>query len=265
MTVLAIIVGAVALTAVMIGLVSPDGVIGDDDTPGPRPTTSPATSAPAAPEPEPTERSSAQPPDEVALGDDDVDWCHTIEVKGSAAASVGKESVEAAACTAVRFLFERRYSRLAIADRYSESDLNQARDLFDDRSWTAVYQPRIRALLAEPSSTSARRGVGLILLDSPGAGRVFYDSYDGHEVWINQSWSSVTVDVVGGYAQPRLRVRLTGSAALPVWNPLADRDEMMTVPTEADFTLSGRGSDWGINGWTLTTGQALYEKLRVGD
>ena len=132
---LKLLIGAVvviALGSVAFGLAAPDGSI-DDAAPvnqGPRPTTaviatpvepapsaSPSPSRTAAPDVDlaPAAVSGTWPgaPRGVVAADGNVDWCRAVSATGAAKAEAqrvfGADAVDAAACAAVRFVFEHRY------------------------------------------------------------------------------------------------------------------------------------------------------------
>ncbi|KAA1379712.1 hypothetical protein [Aeromicrobium fastidiosum] len=298
-TVVVIAVGSVAF-----GLAWPDGSI-DDAAPvnqGPRPTTA-ATAAPTEPAPSasPSPSSTAAPgadlapasvsgtwpgaPRGVVAGDGTVDWCRAVSTTGAAKAEAqrvfGTEAVDAAACAAVRFVFEHRYSRTSLPRAsYAVADFDAVLPALDARTAADVYRPRIARFVADPRSDTAGEQLGLVLFTgsatrkgathaSAGAGHVFYgpafttDGYADRAAWINPRWTTVTVRVDRTAARPRIEARFTASASVPVWSTSARGDAMLTVPTTATFLLRPDGDTWRINGWTIGRGDVGYAPLDV--
>lgn len=290
-------VAVVALGSVAFGLSTPDGEVGGSATPitqGPRtpfassPTT--ATTATAAPG-----RGADRAPESVAgtwpgrppgatASKGDVDWCGAVTTSGAAEAEgvFGRAAVDAAACAAVGFVFDHRYSRLSLPrSRYTADDFDSVLPAIDPSTVSAVYRPRISAFVADPGSTNAGEQLGLVLFtarDTPkgaahasaGDGHVFYgtafttDGYRRRAAWINPTWSTVAISVDRSTSQPRLEARLTASAAIPVHATATDSDAMLTVPTRATFQLrQAGGTTWLVNGWTINRGDAIYAPLSV--
>ncbi len=272
----------VAVVAVGLGLSTPDGEVRDADgdtttsPTSPTSTVAPTPDASTAPSPEPS--TAAPPADPAALspvtgtwpGRPDgtpevspgvVDWCPAVQVQVSPAAraAVGEEAARTAACRAVAFTFDARYSRLSLPRQaYAATDFAGVEALLTDRARVSTYPPRVSAVVAAPRSTAAREGTGVVLLDgpTPGGGRQFFGprwtdaGYADRPVWIDPSWSVVTVDLQRGGSRPQLSARLEASAAVPVWNPARSTAEKLTVRTTAAYVLSG--PDWRVNGWTLS-------------
>ncbi|GAA1739682.1 hypothetical protein GCM10009710_19960 [Aeromicrobium alkaliterrae] len=259
----------VALVAIAIGLVSPSG--GEPAAPRPSPTTgsSPAaeTTAPAAPvDPAalaPASVAGTWPgrPAATTEAGGVVDWCPAVQVSvsPSAAREIGDEAARAAACRAVAFTFDVRYSRLSLPRQsYAREDFAAVEAQLTDASRTTTYPARIDAVVASPGSSAAREGTGVVLLDGPGpgGGRQYFGSpwsdagYADRAVWIDPSWSVVQVDLERGGPRPRVNVSFDASAGVPVWNPRAVRAEKLTVSTSATYVLDG--PDWRINGWNLS-------------
>lgn len=301
-TVLVVVVASVA-----IGLASPDGSVR-----GTARSTS-ATPAPASPGPTATATGATTPaprdgddrgpdrapasvagtwpgaPDEVVADDGSVDWCRGVSTSGDAEAvrGLGQAAVDEAACAAVQFVFEHRYSRLALPRRdYRAADFDGVMGSLAPRTVADVYRPRVDRFVAAPTSDTAGEQLGLVLFTgrstpsgaehaSAGAGHVFYGpafstrGYARRSAWIDPTWSTVAVRVDRSTGAPRLEARLTASAAMPVWSTTARRDAMMTVPTRAIFTLRRAGGStgtapWRIDGWTISRGSVSYAPLSIG-
>jgi len=297
-TVLAGAIAAVVLISVAIGLTSPDGTVGDKakpsaaathTTPSPNPTTSPPTPSakPAKPTAARAPVSVRGPwpghPASVTEDGDSVDWCPAVRTTGAAEAEdvFGKAAVDKAACAAVRFIFGKRYSRLAIPRRsYDAQDLDFVLPALAP-STVDAFRPRINAFVAYPDSVDVRDELGLIAFrgegtppgaahTSAGAGRVFYgkaystNGYRDRAVWINPTWSKVAISVDRSKAEPRIVATLDASAAVPVFNPAERRDDMLTVPTRALLYLRREGgTTWKIGGWRITSGAYDYARLTV--
>ncbi|WP_229054910.1 hypothetical protein [Aeromicrobium sp. Leaf350] len=275
------VVSLIAFVAVSIGLVTPGGTERPDSAPDPSP--SPSSSVPSA---EPT----AEPPpaDPAALAPASVagvwpgrpasttetagvvDWCPAVQADVSAAAAreVGDEAARAAACSAVAFTFDVRYSRLSLPRQtYAREDFAPAEARLTDASRAETYPGRIDAVVAAPRSSAAREATGLVLLDGPGpgAGRQFFGEpwtetgYTDRAVWVDPAWSTVRVDLERGGSRPRLRVSLEASAGVPVWNPGKGVAEKLTIATTSTYVLDG--PDWRVNGWTLTQDRAGFAPL----
>ncbi len=302
------VVLVVVMCSVAIGLASPDGSVDDVATPvnqGPRPSTEPAgapaptdetapgpTEAPAetaessSPDLAPSTVSGAWPgrPRGTTAAKGDVDWCGAVSTTGAdeAVRIFGRESVDAAACAAVSFVFDHRYSRLSLPRKtYEESDFDEVLAVLDDSTAASVYRPRISSFVARPGGDRSGEQLGLVLFTgsetpkgsvhaSAGRGHVFYGKafsgrgYRDRAVWINPQWSTVSIRVDRSTAQPRIEARLTASAALPVYDTIGRRDAMITLPTRATFVLKDTGAqDWRINGWTISRDDASYTALDV--
>ena len=288
----------VVLASVVIGLTSPDGTVGGNDeaqptasattdapTPTPTPTADPKAATPSA-ERAPARVRGTWPgrPDATAIRGSRVDWCPAVRTTGAgeAEAVFGEAAVRSAACTAVRFMFEQHYSRLALPRHsYAAKDLDFVLPALAPAT-VDTYRPRISAFVACPNSLGVRNDLGLALFSGEGTpagakhaaagdGRVFYGSafdtngYKGRAVWINPTWSKVAISVDRSKAEPRIVASLDSSAAVPVFNPETRRDEMLTAPTRATFFLrqAGKGS-WKIGGWTeITNGPVEYARLKL--
>ena len=299
-TVLAGLIAAVVLVSVAIGLNTPDGSVTDSDaakpsatattatTPSPTPTAS--TTSPSAKPARPTAARAPESvrgpwpghPDSVTVSGNSVDWCPAARTTGAAEAveAFGKAAVDDAACAAVRFIFGKRYSRLAIPrDSYDAQDLDFVLPALAS-STTDAFRPRVNAFIAYPDGVDVREELGLVVFrgegtpagarhTSAGNGRVFYgtaysaDGYRGRAVWINPRWSKVAISVDRSKAEPRLVAVLDASAAVPVFNPAEQRDDMLTVPTHAMFFLRKEGSSWKIGGWRFAGGAYDYARLAV--
>jgi hypothetical protein len=294
------VVAVVALGSIALGLASPDGSVDVGDAPRSTPT---ATTSSASPSTSPTP--SARParpargpdlapasvsgtwpgaPRRVVGADGSIDWCRAVTTSGAseAVAVLGRDAVDAAACAAVRFVFERRYSRLSLPRKtYAPADFDDVLPAIDSRTVADVYRPRIARFVADPGSKDAGEQLGLVLFaarDTPpgadhasaGAGHVFYGpafsakGYADRAAWIDPTWSTVAIRLDPSTTPPRVEARLTASASMPVWSVTARRDAVLTVPTTATFVLRDAGGDWRISGWTISRGPVSYERRSAG-
>lgn len=297
-----LLIGAIVVVAVgsvAIGLSSPDGTVGGSAKPvnqGPRPTASTATTAAEPPDADEAPAPSADRapasvagtwpgrPDGATSSGGRVDWCGAVGTTGAAEAErvFGRDAVDAAACAAVRFVFDHRYARLSLPRKeYAAGDFDDVLPALDPATVSAVYRPRIAAFVAAPGAADAGEQLGLVLFTardtargaahaSAGNGHVFYGpafstkGYAGRAAWINPTWSTVAIRVDRSTSQPRLQAQLTASAATPVFDTTTSRDAMLTVPTRATFVLRSSGSAWLISGWTISRRDAVYAPLEVG-
>ncbi len=302
MKVLIGVIGVVALGSVLIGIASPDGSVGDVEplNQGPRPeTASPTEAAEAAPTP------SADEPDALSGTDlapasvagtwpglpagatvsgDTVDWCGAVITKGAGEAErvFGREAVDAAACAAVSFVLDHRYSRLSLPrSDYEASDFERVLPTLDPTTVSDVYRPRIARFVANHASDTAGEQLGLVLFTgrgtasgadhaAAGADHVFYGpaftarGYRDRSVWINPTWSSVAISVDRSGSEPRIRAAFSASASVPVHATSTGRADMLTVPTRAAFLLRRDAAGaWLINGWTINRGDVSYAQLSV--
>lgn len=275
--------------AVALGLTAPDGsvrgatapnVVTSRTTPTPTATTPSPTSEPTetASEPSadlaPAEVSGVWPgrPSAAKVDGDDIDWCGAVKVSASngATSTFGAEQTKAAACAAVSFVFDERYSRRSLPrSSYKKSDFDSALAAFAQATGSAVYRPRIAAFVAHPTTTNGEN-LGLVMLRGrPGSGYRFYGpkntakGYADRAIWINPTWSTVKVTLDTSKASPRLTARFTASAAVPVFDTRRDRDAMMTVPTDATLVMRREGKAWKIGSFQIHTGAAGFTSLRV--
>ena len=295
LTVFAGAVTAVVLVSVAMGFANPDGSVGDNPTASgtpSAPSTTPAASS-ATPTPTADPASAGLAPESVrgvwpgrptsaAVNGDKVDWCPAVRIKGGGEARriFGDKAVDAAACAAVSFVFDRRYSRLSIPRQsYKRSSFDFVLPALSSDTASRFYRPRIDAFVADPGSIAARDALGLVLLRGAGtsdghtvagAGRVYYgksytaDGYRDRAVWINPRWSKVSISVDRTMSQPRIAATFTARASMPVFNPAAKRDDMLTVATTATYYLRHRGgTTWSIGGWTVTTNTLGFAPLSV--
>ncbi|MDR7086027.1 hypothetical protein J2X11_000866 [Aeromicrobium panaciterrae] len=295
LTVFAGAVTAVVLVSLAMGFAAPDGSVGDKPTASSTPSASEtATSKPkptADPAPDPARAALAPEsvrgvwpgrPGKASVKGKKVNWCPAVRITGEADAVrvFGAKAVDAAACEAVRFVFEKRYSRLSLPRQsYKPSNFDFVLPSLSSTTATQIYQPRINAFVANPGSTAARDELGLVLLRgegkrgkyaSAGLGRVYYGKayttrgYRGRAAWINPKWSTVSISVDYSKAQPRIAAKFTAQASVPVFNTAKKRDEMLTVATSATYFLRhGGGTAWSIGGWTVTTNTLGFFPLRV--
>ena len=293
-TMLAVAVVAVVVISVSIGLASPDGTVGDGDdtstaaTGRPAPTTSSPTPAASTAPPEPTADLAPEAvrgtypgrPSATTTEGGVVDWCPAVRTRGAAEAEreFGKAATRAAACTAVAFVLDQRYSRLSLPRR--SYDAGDFEDVLSSLAPPTVdaYRPRIDRFVATPSAKGAE-DLGLVLFHqratagdhvSAGKGRVFYGrafttrGYRDRAVWINPTWSTVHIRVDRAKSEPRIVASFEASAAVPVFHTERSRDDMMVVPTRATFFLRHEGgSRWRIGGWDIDGGAPRYEPLDV--
>jgi hypothetical protein len=298
-TMLAGVIAAIVLVSVAIGLTSPDGKVSDAKAKPSATASSTPTATPTSSSPTPTPTPDTEPsadlapasvagawpgrPDTVTGAGSSLDWCPAVRTTGAAEAEqlFGKPAVDKAACTAVQFVFGKRYSRLAIPRKsYAAKDLDFVLPALASSTVNA-FRPRINTFVAYPNSVDARDELGLIALrgegtpagaghTSAGKGRVFYgkaystEGYRDRAVWVNPTWSKVTIRVDRSKAEPRIVATLDASAAIPVFNTAERRDDMLTIPTHAMFFLRrDGGSAWKIGGWRITSGTYDYERLKL--
>lgn len=233
----------------------------------PTPTASPrATASPAAPAAGATQ--ALAPSIDVPTA---AERCAAATVKpgGSIESTLGADDVRAAACAALTFVLDMRYSRLSLPQlTYARSDFTEAASYLTAATRTRTYPERIRAVVADPRGDAARRGTGLLLLNGPdvGAGRVFYgppwsrDGYADRAVWVDPEWSPLEVAPTGGFGT-RVRVDFSASAAIPVWNPSISAGELLRIPTSASLQMLREGSGWKVDSWTLSSGEGDFEPL----
>lgn len=288
---LAAVVATVVVGSVVVGLTSPNGSAGDDrDASDVRPAaTSPSSASSTAPDRQPSAarapasvaRTWAGRPASTRLRGSRVDWCPAVRTTGDAEARqvFGDRATDSAACTAVSFVLDRRYSRVSLPRRtYTARDLSFVLPALTEQT-AATYRTRIDRFVAAPAVGDAREALGLVLLRGSGTatgghvaageGRVFYGpgltrGYRGRSVWINPRFSAVEVRVDRTRTQPRIVASFTASAAVPVFDPSRRRDDMMTVPTRAQLILRQTDDGWRIAGWdALSGGPATYARLAV--
>lgn len=294
-TLLAGAVVAVVMVSVALGLATPDGRVGGAPTPmdrtgaspSPRPSdpaTTPTPTPTATPRKTPPSRDLAPAsvrgawpgrPDSTGLDGSTVDWCPAVRTRGAGDAEnvFGAGAVDTAACTAVEFIFEQRYSRLALPRKtYSVSDFDFVLPALTRTTAGTVYSARVRAFVANPRNAFNREAVGIVLFLDPsaGEGRTFYGKprsttgYKHRAVWINPTWSRVSISVDRTKAAPRIVAVLDATASVPVFNDSKSRDDMLTVPTHALFYLRRSGpKSWKIGGWNIDTGSYSYARLKV--
>ncbi|MDX6276063.1 MAG: hypothetical protein QOJ72_191 [Nocardioidaceae bacterium] len=295
--VLASSVALVVVVSVVLGLTSPDGSVGESSKPKAAAT---RTSAPTpTPTPTATKRAADKPsaalaprsvrgtwpgrPKAAHLKHGKVDWCPAVHISGSASASTvfGDPATKAGACAAVRFVFEQRYSRLAIPRKsYRSSDFGFVRSALSSSTGSGAYQARVNTFVAAPANAAARGALGIVLFSgagtpagakhaSAGLDRVFYGKafttkgYAHRAAWIDPSWSTVTVSVDRARVAPRLVATFTATASMPVFNTRTHQDEMITVPTNATFTLVRSGSTWKVDTWTITSHSSSFAPLKI--
>ena len=187
----AMVVAAVGVS-VAIGVTAPDGKIGDGAQAAP---TAPPRRPSASPEPpEPAATSDVAPasvsgvwpgrPGGVTVDGSDVDWCPAVTTEASAEAvrQFGRAQVESAACAAVSFVFDHRYSRLSLPrSSYGAHDFGDVLPALSRSTADTYYRTRIADFVSSPSDTGAKR-LGLVLLRSAGDDHEFYgpkNSTDG--------------------------------------------------------------------------------------
>jgi hypothetical protein len=293
LTVFAGVVTAIVLVSVAMGFANPDGSVGDKPTASGTPTASSTKSSEPTPTPTPDPPNAERAPASVngvwpghpaaaTVVGDKVNWCPAVHITGAdeAQSMFGAEAVNAAACDAVRFVFEQRYSRLSIPRKsYKRSSFDFVLPALSSSTASQVYAPRVAAFVANPDNVSARDALGLVLLrgagksdghTSAGLGRVYYgkaysaDGYRDRAVWINPKWSKVTISVDRSTGKPRIAAKLTAKASIPVFNPSKKRDDMLEVATSATYYLRhDGGTKWSINGWTVTTNILDFAPLSV--
>lgn len=291
---LACAIAVVVTVSVSIGLASPDGsmdgverprnsAIAPSPTPTPVPTgTEPTGTVPTA-DLAPIAVRGMWPgrPDRVRLAGHSIDWCPGVRTTGAAEAEqiFGAEAVDAAACAAVGFVLEERYSRLSLPRRsYEVSDFSGVLDSLTVAT-AQTYRQRISRFIAAPGCRDAAEALGLVLLrgevsgdhSSAGSGRIFYGpalttrGYRDRAVWINPTWTTVAISVDRAKAEPRIVAAFKASASLPVFDTSSKSDQMMTIETAATLYMRANGTkSWRVGGWTsLTTGTPTFHPLRV--
>lgn len=288
-------VTAVVVVSIAMGFASPDGSVGNKPSAGTGPSVTSSPTAASSPTSIPTPaaaRDDLAPasvsevwpgrPAAATISGDTVNWCPAVKTSGTREARqvFGEQAVEAAACAAVRFVFDKRYSRLSVPRQsYKRSSFDFVLSSLTAETANGVYRPRIDTFVANPGSLAARNALGLALLrgdgttgdhTSAGHGRVYYgkayttDGYRDRAVWINPTWSEVAISVDRSLSTPRIAARLTARASLPVFNRIAERDDMLTVATTATYFLHhGGGTTWKVGGWTVTTNTLGYFPLEV--
>lgn len=291
---LAGVIAAVVFVSLTIGLASPDGSVGQARStatpktavPVPSPTPAATSIAPATASAARAPASVRGPwpgrPDAATLDGSTVDWCLAVRTSNAAKAEAvfGRAAVRAAACAAVRFVFEQRYSRLSLPrPAYTATDFGFVLSPLAPAT-VAAYRPRIDRFVSDPGSRAARDRLGLVLLRgvgtssgaahaSAGRGRVFYGKaftttgYRDRAVWINPRFSRVAIRVDRAKAKPRIVATFTASAAVPVFDTSARRHDMLTVPTRALFYVRLEESTWKIGGWDIHDGKRSYARLAV--
>ena len=297
LTVFAGAVTAVVLVSVAVGFAEPDGSVGDKPTASKTPPSAvkPTESATPTPTPTPTADPASADlapvavsgvwpgrPTSTTLTGNDVNWCPAVRIKGGDEAKrvFGAKAVDAAACKAVAFVFDKRYSRLSIPRKtYKRSNFDFVLPELSSSTASQVYAPRVSTFVANPASTSARDALGLVLLrgngttggrTSAGVVRVYYgkayttDGYRDRAAWINPTWSKVSISVDRTKSRPRVVAKFTAKASIPVFNTIVKRDDMLTVATTATYYLRhDGGSRWSISGWTVTTNTLGFTPLKV--
>lgn len=256
--VIAALVLAVLGVSLVIGVTSPDGTIR---------TSAESTTAPAPAEPSAAPRpdvSGVWPgrPDEVRVDGTEVDWCPAVRADASAAAiaAFGRDEVDAAACAAVSFVLDHRYSDLSIPRDYRASDFDDVLPAISRTTADTYYRRRIAEFVAAPGPAAADR-LGLVLLTSAGPGHTF--RHDGAATWIDPHWSTVSVTLDTTRSTPRLTARLTARASVPVVDEQSGDDDMLTVPTTAGYLLRHEDGHWTVAGWTVRTGDGDITPLSV--
>lgn len=272
-----LVVTALGLS-VLIGLTAPDGQIGDESPAALTPPTASTSAEP--PEPESTADLApasvagtwpGRPTATKVRSDDEVDWCPavTAEPTTDAVREFGRDAVDAAACAAVSFVFDHRYSRLSLPRAaYARADFDEVLTALSRSTADVTYRSRVDQFVASPSDDGAKK-LGLVLLRSAGDDHRFYgprnsaQGYADRAVWINPRWSTVEVGLDRTRSTPRLTARLTAQASIPVFHVEAARDDMLTVPTAATFQMRREGDRWVIGGWTIDAGSQTFDPLAV--
>lgn len=294
---LAVAIAVVVTASVSIGLASPDGSMGPVTRPSMPTVTTSTTPSPVATTAAPVDPVETGPtadlapaaargvwpgrPDSVRVDGRAADWCPAVRTKGAAEAVqiFGAEAVDAAACAAVSFVLDQRYSRLSLPRHsYELSDFDGPVNALTAATGQ-VYRQRISTFIADPGCRDAREALGLLLLhgeaagrhSSAGEGRIFYGpalttrGYRGRAAWINPTWSTVSIHVDLAKAEPRIVATFDASAAMPVFDTATKSDQMMTIATSATLYMRHQGQqNWRVGGWTsLATGAVTYGPLKV--
>lgn len=297
LTAFAGVVTAVVVVSLAMGFAHPDGSVGDKPTASAS-TTATATETPTATATPPPATAADTPtaalapaavselwagrPAKAKLAGDKVDWCPAVRITGQADAVrvFGAKAVDAAACRAVKFVFEQRYSRLSVPRKsYKSSNFDFVLPALSSSTASGVYRPRVNAFVANPGSGAVRDALGLVLLrgigtqdghTAAGQGRVYYgkayttDGYRDRSAWINPTWSKVAISLDWSRSQPRIVASFDATASMPVFNTAQKRDDMLTIATKATYHLRhGGGTKWSIGGWTVTTNTRGFAALDV--
>lgn len=284
-----LIVGCVVVIAsvsVVLGLSWPDGKVDEDGA-------AKVTSTPRLGERSPVNVSPTVPlpglPDTISVDESTgtVNWCDGARLEpasGPAVYMFGATAVDDAYCDVLSFMFEQRYSALAVPrTAYELTDFAPLQRWLSAVAYDKLFLPKAKHVVADPDNADARKDLGLPLIhlsnDRPGAGplsagpdHVFYGNgagYDGRAVWINPTWHRTGLAVDQRTGLNRLSITMTASAALPVYNTATQRHDMMLVKTEATFFMNRRTDDsgrpWRIDGWEIVTPGSSIAPLVVAE
>jgi len=277
---------AIASVSVVLGFSWPDGKVDESGT-------AKAALTPRLGERSPVKVSRTVPwpglPDTISVDESTgtVNWCDDARLEpasGPAVYTFGAIAVGEAYCDVVSFMFEQRYSALAVPrTTYELTDFDPLRKWLSAEAYDKLFLTKALLVVAEPDSADARKDLGLPLVhlsnDRPGAGslsagpdHVFYGNgagYDGRAVWINPTWHRTGLAVDQRTGLNRLSITMTASAALPVYNTATQHDAMMLVKTEATFFMKRRteesGRLWRIDGWEIVTPGSSFAPLVVAE
>ncbi len=281
-TAVACVVVLLVGSAVALGLTSPDGSV--DGATAPNVVTSRTTPTPTATTPSPVVTPTPSPsvvknnpnlapssvselwagrPKAAALEGDRVDWCPAVKVSGP-------KSTKKAACAAVAFVFDHRYSRLSLPRKsYERSDFSAVLKSISSNTRQTAYDSRLSSFLSSPSR-AAGENLGLVTLQgNPGIGYRFYGpanstkGYKDRSVWINPTWSTVRTRQDFSRAAPRVVASFSASASIPVYNTGRKRDAMMTVPSTVTLTMREDNGKWKVASFQIHRTPPTFGSLAV--
>ena len=203
-------------------------------------------------------------PQAARLEGDRVDWCGAVKVDGP-------QTTSAAACAAVTFIFDHRYSRLSMPrGSYRASDFERAAAAITRATRQASYNTRVTAFVARPTRIAGER-LGLVAMAASdlSPGYSYYgapkplDGYIDRSVWINPTWSTVRAREDFSRSAPRIAVSFTAQADLPVFDTQRKRDAMVTVSSDVTMTLRNEDGTWKVASFQIAAGRPSYSPLVV--
>ena len=172
-----------------------------------------------------------------------VNWCEGNRLGDAEAVNVfGRSAVKDAKCDAVSFLFEARYSRLALpCATCATSDFADLAQWLSTDAHENRFLPLAKVMIDDPDSEAKRKALGLILFH-------LTDSRPGDK----------TAAAAAAAATKRMR---------SIAGPPCSATTVMSVATEATFIMipgsSDDGRPWRIDGWRGVTKDGIYAPLKV--